>query len=414
MHNFRYFVYFILLGILSSCTADEIPTIDDYYLNYQIREIPVNEDIPVGAYLYSTNGFVNNDAVWNRITDPKDESNGLVGPYLMPMLGRYSISPGNEAAASLQQIIDWAVDAKIDFLVAPAVTENSNNIYPNNMSSGSVGFLNFIAGNDTMYQRVDLKDVKYCILVDMNSFCAGLTNNILLENVPATSIVVDGVSYSRTLEERLYSYFKRISDFFIDDSYYHINGKPMVILNSPERLYTSDSRRVYDAIRDTIKSHTGKDIYIVARQSAWTPPARYHYFYLTGGVDAVTMQNMNNVGAGNYDRIYWLHQFINENFKYNREYNHTHYNVDFIPNASPSYNGYISNGSYNIPHVNRSPDDFKKACNVAKMNLGKTPLVFIDSFNNWQYDSQIEPSDEDYGNGYGTTYLDIVREQFKK
>jgi hypothetical protein len=43
------------------------------------------------------------------------------------------------------------------------------------------------------------------------------------------------------------------------------------------------------------------------------------------------------------------------------------------------------------------------------MNLGRTPLVFVESLNNWQYDAAIEPA-----TAYGTTYLDIVRQQFKR
>ena len=40
---------------------------------------------------------------------------------------------------------------------------------------------------------------------------------------------------------------------------------------------------------------------------------------------------------------------------------------------------------------------------------------FVESLNNWQYDSQIEPTIVQEGTkGYGTIYLDIVREQFKR
>ena len=52
-------------------------------------------------------------------------------------------------------------------------------------------------------------------------------------------------------------------------------------------------------------------------------------------------------------------------------------------------------------------------CNVAKMNLGKRPMVIIDSFNRWNVDQAIEPTDPNYGNGYGMKYLNIVKEEFK-
>ena len=53
-------------------------------------------------------------------------------------------------------------------------------------------------------------------------------------------------------------------------------------------------------------------------------------------------------------------------------------------------------------------------CNVAKMNAGRNRLIFIDSYNKYNFNSFIEPTVEGYGNGYGKTYLEITRQQFKK
>jgi hypothetical protein len=47
------------------------------------------------------------------------------------------------------------------------------------------------------------------------------------------------------------------------------------------------------------------------------------------------------------------------------------------------------------------------------MNQGQLKMAIIDSFNNWRNESQIEPADPDYGNGYGTFYLDILRAEMK-
>lgn len=403
----------LFLGGMISCTTDDGPSIDDYYLNYQIEEIPVSADIPVGTYLVNPSGAFTNADTWQRLTQPYDPANGQVGPYLEPALGQYSLSLTEDGTKTMQQLYDWAADAKIDFFVTPAIRETSGALYPNNLVANDSLLLNLIRGNAEGL-TVNTNNIKYSILLDLNTFCSGLSNNALLENVDSTSYKVDGVTIKLSREDRLYNYMKRISDYFSDENYYHVDGKPMIVLSNPEKLYTADSRKVYDKVREVIKTHTGKDVYIVARQIAWTPPARFHYFFMTGGVDAVTMQCMTNVGASYYDRLYWINQLINENLKYNREYIATNYNIDFIPTASPSYNGYVPNGNFNIPHVFKDPDEFKKRCNVAKMNLGKKQMVLIDSFNNWQYDTQIEPSKPDYGNGYGTTYLDIVKQQFKK
>ena len=60
----------------------------------------------------------------------------------------------------------------------------------------------------------------------------------------------------------------------------------------------------------------------------------------------------------------------------------------------------------------KTQERFWTMCNVAKMNLGTNPMVLIDSFNDWAFDSCIEPTDPSYGKGYGLLYLDMVKDQF--
>ena len=420
MKNKNKYVIFLLLvsAVFVACTEDSGPNINDYPLNYQIEEIPVKTDIPVGVYLYSPNSALTNDAVWERISAPHNEASGAVGPNIEPVLGRYRLDVNEEGAQNLQTLVNWCKDARIDFIVTTALRENANALYPNNVNTGDSAFIRLISGQHSLYP-IDLGDMKYTILMDMNNICTGLNNNMLLELAATQRYTYNNEGVTRdtvlTREERVYAVFKRASHYFSDPTYLHINDRPVLVLSQPQNLYTADSKRVYDNIRAIIKEHTGKDVYLIARQPQWTPPARFHYFFLSGGVDAVTMDNMCNIGAGNYERLYWLNQFINENLKYNREYIAANYGIDFMPSVSPSFNQYVNNGSYNSPIVEKNPDEFRKRCNVAKMNLGKTPMVFIESLNNWSYESQIEPTILQEGtNGYGTTYLEIVKEQFKR
>ncbi|MDR0413478.1 MAG: glycoside hydrolase family 99-like domain-containing protein [Dysgonamonadaceae bacterium] len=406
-------ILLLLSGLLAACTEESGPNIDDYPLNYPIEEIPVQSDIPVGIYLYNPTSALSNEAVWTRLTEPHDEAAGKVGPNIEPVLGQYSLGVDETGAQNLQTLFDWCKDARIDFMVTPGFKEHANALYPNNANFNDTAFVRLVSGKNVDY-ALDLGTMKYAVLMDLNTFCSGLSNNVLLEDAETRDyryLDPEGVQRDTTLtrEERLYSFFRRASDFFKDDTYFHLNGCPVLVLANPERLFTSDSKRVYDGIRATIKAHTGKDVYLIARQTQWTPPARFHYFFLSGGVDAVTMDNMCNIGAGYYERLYWLNQFINENIKYNREYIAANYGIDFMPSVSPSYNIYVNNGSYNSPIVAKDPGEFRKRCNVAKMNLGRTPLVFVESLNNWQFESAVEPA-----NTYGTTYLDIIREQFKR
>lgn len=411
----------LLLGIsFYSCTEDDGPSIDDYPLNYEIPEISVANDIPVGAYLFNPTNDLSNDITWGRITEEYNQEAGKIGPNVEPVLGRYTLGASEDGARNLQQLIDWCKEARINFLVTTGVRENANTLYPNNINSGDSTFVRLMSGLHETYP-LDMGDMKYAILMDMNNFCSGLTNNNLLEDAPTHKLTITNPDTGEkrdtllTRENRLYSWFKRASHYFEDPTYLHLNGRPVLILSNPDKLFSSDSKKVYDNIRDTIKAKTGKDVFIIARQPAWTPPARYHYHFLSGGVDAVTMDNMCNVGGSGYDRTYWLNQFINENFKYNREYISQKYNIDFMPSVSASYSMYVNNGSYNYPNVFKNPDEFRKRCNVAKMNLGRNPMVFVESLNNWKYNTQIEPSIVKSGTkGYGSIYMDIVKDQFKK
>ena len=396
-------------------------SIDDFFLNYEIKEIPVTSDIPVGAILHNPAGTLQNEEIWTRLTEERIESQGHVGPYVRPVLGQYGLDVDEEGAVALQQIIDWGLEARIDFFILPIVREERNRIYPRNIFSEDSAFINlFQMRNDTL-PSIELKGMKFALMTDMYGFCSELNNSLSIETVKPTTVyldtytddVRDSVFISRL--NQLYAYFERLSDYFSDPNYFHIKGRPVVIMRDPQQLYTQNSAAVYQGIRDAVKQHSGKDVYLIAQQQAWTPPARFTYFFLQGKIDAVTIRNMCNVGGGNWDRTYFLPQMINENFKYNREYIRTNFGIDFVPSVSPSYNYYpLSATSFNEPQVPKNPDEFWKYCNVAKMNLGQTPLVIVDAFNNWETDSAIEPSVEGYGNGYGNRYLQFIREQFKK
>ena len=408
-----------------SCKDTEgVSNIDDFFLNYEIKEIPVTTNIPVGAFLRNPGGILKNEESWIRITEERNEATGNIGPYVRPVLGQYGLEVDTAGAVALQQIIDWGLEARIDFFVLPVVREERTRLYPRNIVSSDSAFINLFQGkNDTLPPRIEPKGMQFALMVDMNGFSSNLNNNTLLETVAPTTVSIpqqlpDTVIMRDTIVprlEQLYSFYRRISDYFSDPNYYHINGKPVVLIQDPHRLYAEDSEAVYRGVRDAVKQHSGKDMYLIAQQTAWTPPARFHYFFLQGKVDAVTMRNMCNVGGGEWDRTYILPQLINENFKYNREYIRANYGIDFAPSVTPSYNYYpLSATVYGEPQVPKDPVEFKKYCNVAKMNLGLTPLVFIDAFNNWETDSAIEPTVEGYGFGYGNLYLQLVREQFKK
>ena len=412
---------FLFLGIsvLTSCSEEEGPSIDDNFLNYEIPEVPVTADCPVGAYYYNNGSTGLTAAIYTRVTESV-EAAGKVGPNVEPILGNYATRNSEESVDVMQQHVDWAISAGINFFIMDAVNEDASKAYPNNLNSENVRFVNLSTGrigsdgkesDITMGKTVDMKGLKYAMSVNPNNIrtspSPSLDNNNLIEDAP----VQDATGLTKV--QRFNDMFKRVSDFFSDPNYYRIDGKPVVVVLNPQLIYSADSEKLYDDMRAYVKSYSGEDIYIIAQQTSWTPPARFEYFHIDGKVDAITHTCMYNQSM--MDRSYWYPQLIDQNWKYFKDYILTNWNIDFIPVVSPSFTFYVNSGSnYNIPMVSKDPAVFKTLCNVAKRNLGKNRIVFVESFNQWRYNSALEPTNLDYGKGYGTTYLDIVKEQFKK
>lgn len=405
----------LFIGILASCTQEEGPSIDDFFLNYEIPVIKPDRDISVGAFYYNAGGNGMQEERYNRLIGERDLGASpypQLCPHVRPVLGRYKMNISLAETTDLfQQHIDWAQEAGINFFIMPNVGEDAK--AEDHLNAGNVNFIEYMAGkNVNSENKINWGGMKYCISMDFNNFLnnSGISSSKQIEDIE----VIDGKPQRM---ERIYTYFKNLSmRFFMNnDFYYEVDGKPVVVCYSLQKLYSKDAKRLYDNIRDTVYKYSNKEIYIVARQDQWTPPARFYYFFLSGHADAVFMNRMYE--QNDMARSYMYPQYINENWKYNREYDWANHQIDFIPNISPSYNRWLgSDGTkeYQYPFVDKDEVLFRKMCNVAKMNLGKKAIVFIDSFNYWDYDMALEPADPAYGNGYGMKYLNIVRDEFKR
>ena len=140
----------------------------------------------------------------------------------------------------------------------------------------------------------------------------------------------------------------------------------------------------------------------------WTPPARYQYFFT--GLDAVAAKNMYN--NSDWTRYQYYPQTIYLNFEYCLKYFRDNMGgIDFIPTGAPAWNKWIDNQETDKPLMQHDPDTWRETLNILKGNAGQRKIVFIDSFNQIQYGSFIAPTKEDYGNGYGTLYLDIIKDE---
>jgi len=213
-----------------SCKKDEVPSIDDYPLNYTIPKVAVTTNIPVGAYVYEPSSALQTDEVrWTRITEKYDVSLGKLGPYVTPELGRYDLKPTQIGATNMAKIVEWAKLARIDFLITPAVKENAGALFPGNLNGTDSLTVNMFAEHNFNLPSVGMGDMKYAISVDIQNFSAGLSNNALLETAAPTVINVNGQNITITREQRLYNFLKRISLYFIDGTYYHFQGRPVLV-----------------------------------------------------------------------------------------------------------------------------------------------------------------------------------------
>ncbi len=398
-----------------SCVAqDDGPSVEDHFLNYDIPQINPSFDIPVGAFYSDVGENGIDDKYYQKLIGEYDLSAEYpqLCPNIRPVLGRYSMNLNTaETVALFQQHIDWANDAGIDFLIMPNINEDQNTY--NHLNKRGVDLINYMEGLHTnSYGLMRWGNLRYCVSVEMSNFSDKLSSSNMIEDV---DLDANGVSQRM---ERVYTYFKGLAErFFITDSlYYMVDGKPLVVLLQPHRLHAHDSKQLYQNIRDTVYKYSGKEMFLVARQEHWTPSARYLNTFIVGGVDAVYMDNMFETQDFSLQNLGWP-QCIDQNYQYNRQFIKENYGIDFVPSISPSFVRWVSqnnsNEHYGYLPVYHDVDLFTDMCNVAKMNLGDHPMVFIDAFNKWIMDCALEPTDPTYGNGYGMTFLNIVRKQFK-
>lgn len=427
--------------LLGSCDpSDNGPGVDGNFLDFEIPEIKVTEDYPVGVYYFYTGTGGQDANRYKRLFDPYDLDDKKVGPYVDFEFGNYGINQDvtkitDEMIDIIQQHVDWCIDGGVDFLIMPALRAEKNKIAPQCMN-GDYRFYDLVRGvNPSASQvggsgkKVNMKSLKFVATINIEdpiskdgwetynpdgTLTGGkmktLSNTVILEENDDLVAFVNGKTYSRT--DMFKEFFKSVATYFKDEHYYRINGKPLVVLQNPHKLYTEDCKAFYDGIRQAVKEYGGEDMYIVAQQDAWSPPARFELFY-KGGVDAVTHKNMYNQNV--WDRSLFYPQAIYLNWEYSREYFRDNWSgTDYIPTGAVAFSGYVDNGNYDKPTVDFNGDTFRTMCNVMKSQAGNHKIVFIDSFNQIQYGSFLEPTKKNYGNGFGTLFLDIVKEQFDR
>ena len=447
------FAVFCCIG----CTEENEGGIgDEHWLKFDIPEIPVTSDYIVGAFYLKSNdrmsgGSVtaaNRKACWARLTGTGDFANYEydVCPKETPIWGDYDMKTNDvqvEDINLLQEQMDTYASHGIDFLILPSVSLDINN--SNELTTGDVELVKVLVGKigegkpDDGANDVELNPNIKHVNFPMKYVCSvnvdNLTKAIKLTGVKAdgkkatkngtqlsnTHMIEDNESEEDWVQTLINGeevtrvdllnilFAKTAEEFFDDPNYMMVDGKPMVVIENSSRLFSKDSGLLYDGVRSYVKEQTGYDMYLVAKSGeAWCPPDRYEYFYLRGGVDALTSLNMYN-GLDYTDTYNFYPQAIYLNMQYTREYISNKYGIDFIPTGGIGFNRFVEIGDLKIPIVKKEPDVFRRMCNIMKAQSGNRRIVFLQAVNEYKYDSFLDPTEE-----RGDLLLNIVKEQFKK
>jgi len=369
IYSYGLLILLMSAGLLS-CKKNE-PSVKDNFLNYQIPDVPVTSNYTVGAFYYT---FTTLNANVTQI----------------PTIGKYGYTNGLPPDGVMQQHIADAGIAKIDYFIF-------------SIRSPTLDNKNYLVDSTTVNAFLNAPNsagVKFALSYNLNVGLLGITNSGGATGSGVT-IETDPVKLAA-----FYNDFKRLAFFLGKANYQKVNGKYLLIINNAQDLNSKDNVALYKQLRTNL-SALGFDLYIVGMQNRWSPPERYYYRF-QNCTDAMYEANMGDV-AGDNDRYWNFPQYTDQNWAYWKKTIEA-WNMEFVPCVMAGYNYQINNPTTNQLSVKRTAEGswYKTFTNVAKRNASKSRLIFVDSFNNFSVDSQIEPTQ-----AYGNTYLDITRQAFK-
>lgn len=255
-----------------------------------------------------------------------------------------------------------------------------------------------------------------------------------------TPYIHQTVNYETTLdrnsEAQFITNFEYIArTYFKHPNYFRINNRPVVFMYL-SRFLKCDYAKTFSRIRAIIKNKTKEDIYLVGDEIFWNAPNRDRIAQL----DAITVYTM--YGPDRYasyaeetgllkdiDNVFAVYKKLADELK-----------IGFIPNIMPGFNDYgipekgrlrFQERHYIIPRsfsvTNKEEGSLYRAyLQVARKHLSPTlNIIAINSWNDWQSDTQIEPTKPSpvitmypkeltnnyYYEAYGEKYLTITKEE---
>lgn len=352
------FIITALLGVvLFSCSKDDSPQIEDHFLSKEIPIEPVKDNYSVGSFYRSFN--------WNSAV------------VEVPVAGKYVSNLGDPVA--YEKHVKQAVTGGIDYFI--------------------FGFRSALVANDNTNDRK---------FIDILQTAPNALEQKFALNYSFTSMALSNTRRIETAPSRVPTFlndFMLMLPYFKAANYMKVDGKCVVYINGAQNLFSNDNVALYQQLRTQMTAQ-GIELFIIGNQVEWTPPLRWDFRFVNC-VDAVTHSTYNNIPVEQYDRNYFFAKYCNEAWGYSKT-RLLDFKLEYVPTISPSYNRRIitpSDKNYVFP---KNVTYFETMCNVARRASGSHKLILVESFNDWNLDSQLEASVS-----YGDTYLSILKKEFK-
>lgn len=349
MKNIIYLIFIAL--IVSSCKKEDEHLPPNF--NYPIPQVNITENVIVGAFYKN---YVAAD--WAKKYTYK------------PQLGEYnSVIP-----ATMAQHRIWADAGGIDYFT-----------FIWNGTSSDPLLTNFITGRNEAIKMV----------INYNTAHLSASNSSPLVGAKLTTMLNEFKSFATT--------------HFNKDYYFKIDGNPVIMI-TPINLSSSAAASIdYSTVIPALRADltlAGITPFIIAEiSSGWLPSQRYST--VLKFFDAVVLSNWTCNGNYGYDRSVFYPAFTDQSFK-NWSDSTKVWGNNFVPCIYPGFDDKVMTPASKNFNLLRSAQFYTDNCNVAKRNMGNKRIVMINSWNDFQFGTTIEPTTE-----YGTDYLDITKNQFK-
>jgi len=288
-------------------------------------------------------------------------------PEQHPLLGEYS----SRNSGIIQAHVEWAQQAGIDFFAVPW------------RGPASWGHATL---KDHVLEESSFDDMSWCILYETPTILAGDPD-------------VDSFSLSLAARDSLLSHLLWFEDhFFSRSNYLHINGTPVVFLRQSRKIM-GDARTALNALRFSYADSTGgEDIYLVGDEIIWGSVAQPDRSRI-GAMDAITGIDLALLGAhdGYPAGTGYLEDLSQLWQQYETVISELAEPIPLIPSVMPGYNDRVGSGIVR-PIISRewtstlSPvgGTYAQAWQIANARVSDPAIVLLNSFNDWQRDTQIE------------------------